>query len=59
MAYSNHGITRTGRGEEQPTDRKRAQTADQVKTSENSPSKEATRTEVQNSPSRSGSSRED
>ncbi|MGJ4888817.1 hypothetical protein [Bradyrhizobium sp. HKCCYLR20261] len=42
MAQHDQGIVRTGRGEEQPADKERAQTAHQT-TSPDAPSHEATR----------------
>jgi hypothetical protein len=42
MAHSHHGIVRDERGEEQPRDKQRAQTAHKSE-SKGSPSKEATR----------------
>jgi len=41
MAEQDQGIVRTGRGEEQPADKERAQQAHRT-TSSNSPSREAT-----------------
>jgi hypothetical protein len=42
MAHSNHGITQDARAEDQPRDKKRAQTVHESET-KGSPSKEATR----------------
>jgi len=42
MPQDRHGIVRTGRGEEQPADKERAQAAHQT-TAADSPSREATR----------------
>jgi hypothetical protein len=47
-------ITRTQRGEEQPVDKQRAQTAHRTDKGETSPTREATRNEARDTPSRSG-----
>jgi len=54
MAQDSQGIVRTGRGEEQPADKDRAQRAHQT-TSADSPSHEATRHPERNKGEDSGS----
>lgn len=54
MKQTDQGITRTGRGEEQPADKDRAQNAQRTAPGEASPSREETRTETRERPSRSG-----
>ncbi len=50
------GIVRTGRGEEQPADKERAQMANQTRKGEPSPSQQATRKDEGTMPPRSGHS---
>jgi hypothetical protein len=51
MTHSNHGIVRDERGEEQPRDKRRAQTVHKSG-SKGSPSKEATRDPKLNDPAK-------
>lgn len=55
MTKPSQGITRDNRGEEQPADENRAQTAHQT---ESAPSKEGTRKDKSDSPARSGHSQD-
>jgi hypothetical protein len=54
MNRSDQGITRTGRGEEEPKDKDRAQEAHRSGSSKPSPSQEETPKEGRENPSRSG-----
>jgi len=54
MKHSNQGITRTQRGEEQPTDKDRAQTAQKTGGAESSPSRQETSDERETGATRSG-----
>src|SRR5581483_8366355 len=56
VSKSDQGITRTGRGEEQPTDKDRAQKVHRSRSGETSPSQEETRKETGEKPARSGRS---
>ena len=58
MKHSNQGITKTQRGEEQPTDKDRAQTAQKTGGAETSPSRQETSQGRKTRPTRSGQSTE-
>ena len=58
MTKPNQGITRDNRGEEQPADKGRAQTAHQSGSNETTPSKQGTRKSESDSPARSGHSQD-
>lgn len=54
MKHSDHGITKTQRGEEQPIDKDRAQLAQRTDSARASPSRQETRKDGKTSPTRSG-----
>jgi hypothetical protein len=58
MKHSDQGITRTQRGEEQPTDKDRAQTAQKTGGAESSPSRQETSEERKTGATRSGQTTE-
>jgi hypothetical protein len=58
MTKPNQGIIRDNRGEEQPADKERAQTAHQSGSNETTPSKQGTRKSENDSPARSGHSQD-
>jgi hypothetical protein len=58
MSKPSQGISKDNRGEEQPTDKDRAQTAHHSGADETTPSKQETRKGESNSPARSGRSQD-
>jgi hypothetical protein len=54
MKHSDQAITRTQRGEEQPTDKDRAQTAQKTNGAKGSPSRQETFGDRKTGPARSG-----
>ena len=58
MSKPSQGISRDGRGEEQPSDKERAQTAQQSDPDKTTLSKQGTRKDQSDSPARSGHSQD-
>jgi hypothetical protein len=57
MKHSDQGIIKTQRGEEQPTDKDRAQTAQKTGDAESSPSRQETQQDRKTAATRSGQTR--